>query len=230
MAQRKYAMSDAILLETADTITGYLIADITNFNTFDSTAFPKTLPEIIKQKVTDAFIEGSDEIGKAQLSIKTDVVLKEIENCRKYLDDLKYWAKKSFTDHPAIQKQFGIHRIGDIFSTQPGLIQFMESLPETIKTHRIRLDATGTPAPLLDQAGPLSKALRDANTAQENEKGNRMISTEARVIHLNSLYEILRKVDDAAAIIYRDEPAKRARYKVARTNNTQPQQSGSGIF
>ncbi|WP_103071619.1 hypothetical protein [Aquimarina sediminis] len=230
MAQRKYAMSDAILLETADTITGYLIADINQFNTFDPAAFPVTLPDTIKQKVTDAFNEGGDDIGKTELSVKTDIVYQEIQNCKRFLDDLKYWAKKTFTDHPAIQKQFGVNRIGDIFASQPGLIQFMESLPQVIATHRTQLDATGTPAQLLDQAASLAKALRDANTAQENQKGNRMITTESRVIHLNKLYDILKKLDDAAASIYRDQPTKRILYKVTKTNNTQSQQSDSGIF
>ncbi|WP_062061429.1 hypothetical protein [Aquimarina longa] len=182
----------AILLETADTITGYLIADINHFNTFDPAVFPEILPETIKQKITDAFTEGSNIAGITQLNIKTKKVHLEIENCKKYLDDLKYWAKKSFIDQPAIQKQFGVNRIANIFSSQPRLIQFMENLSETINTYRTQLDAAGTPSTLLDKAAPLSKALRDANTAQENQKGNRMITTEARVQHLNSLFEILR--------------------------------------
>ena len=220
MMQRKYGMSDAILLETADTIIGYLENDINQFTTFDPAEFPATFINTVKQKVTDAFVEGGDTIGKTQLKVQTDIVNKEMDNCKTYMEDLKYWVKKSFTNHPAIQQQFGVNRFREIFGSQPRLIQFMESLPHTIHTHRAELVATGTPATLLDQAESLSTALRDANTVQENLKGNRTITTESRIIHLNSLYDLLRKIEDAAAIIYRGEEVKRALYKITKTNTT----------
>ncbi|GGX12418.1 hypothetical protein [Aquimarina muelleri] len=220
MMQRKYGISDAILLETADTIIGYLENDINQFTTFDPAEFPTTFINTVKQKVTDAFIEGGDTFSKTQLKVQTGMVNKEMDNCKTYMEDLKYWVKKSFIDHPAIQQQFGVNRFGEIFGSQPRLIQFMESLSHTIHTHRAELVATGTPVTLLDQAEPLSTALRDANTTQENLKGNRTITTESRIIHLNSLYDLLRKIEDAAGLIYRNEEAKKNLYRISVNQNS----------
>ncbi|WP_103069695.1 hypothetical protein [Aquimarina sediminis] len=220
MAHRKYAMSDAVLLETADVITGYLKEDIGQFTTFDSEEFPDILPDIIKEQVTQAFVEGGDKTNITQISIKTDIVNQEIKNCRIYLEDIKYWVKKSFADSPAIQKQFGINQVKQIFGTQLQLIQFMENLPEIIALHRQQLDASGTPSELLDRAEVLAKTLREANIAQEYQKGNRRIDTEFRILHLNNLYDLLRKIDQAALSIYRNQPTKRLLYKISRAKNS----------
>jgi hypothetical protein len=217
MAHRKYAMRDALLLETADTITGYLKEDINQFTAFDSEEFPDILPDMIKDQVNRAFVEGGDRTNLTQISIKTDIVNQEIKNCKTYLEDMKYWVKKSFTNYPAIQKQFGINQVKDIFGTQLRLIQFMENLPATITVYRQELDTAGAPSTLLDRADSLAKALREANIAQEYQKGNRRIDTESRILHLNNLYDLLRKIDQAAISIYRNQPKKRLLYKVSKT-------------
>ncbi len=216
MAERKFSMSVANLLEHADVISIHLAEDIKLFNAFDPMAFDTKLPSIIEQKATEAFIKGDDTINKVQLSTKTQELQSEIENCRAYLNDLEYWVKKGFIDNPAIQKQFGIGRITALFRRQAVLIQFMENLPETIKNHEDELKKVGTPKELLCKATTISKAIRQANKEQEQQKGNRTIDTEARVILLNDLYDVLKMVDDASVSVFKEQPVKRNLYKIPR--------------
>ncbi len=220
MIERKYALSDSLLLEWADINSENLTKDIAKFQEFDPQEFPETLPEMIEQRVTDALIEGGDSNNKALLGTKTLTVRQAIQNCKDYLKDLKYWVKKAYPDNPVIQRQLGVNRIGSIFRTQPRLIQFMENLPGVIKMHRTRFEEVGTPVDLLDKSAPLSKALRQANKDQEKQKGDRAIDTEARIIHLNSLYDLLQKLNEAAESVFKNEPVRRSRYKVPKSGNT----------
>ena len=59
---------------------------------------------------------------------------------------------QTFAERKAIQRQFGIGRFSDISKNQIKMIVFMESLTESIKDYRAQLEASGTPAGLLDEA------------------------------------------------------------------------------
>lgn len=218
MAKRKYAISDMLLLQYADTISAQLPEDIDKFHAFDPQGFPMGLPAIIEQKATGALAKDGDDGNKAAIGSKTLRARQQTERCRDYLEGLKYWAKGAYPDSPAIQRQFGVGRTTGIFRTRAALLGFMEGLPGTIKTHRAKLEGAGAPTKVLDGATPRYKALQKAHKALEKQKGDRPIATQARIDRLNELYRILQKLDKAAALVFKGKPAQRNRYKVPRQN------------
>ncbi|WP_062058755.1 hypothetical protein [Aquimarina longa] len=220
MAERKFGTSDGNLLEHADVVSTYLYNDISLFNKFDSLVFDLDLPNIIEQKATEALLKGTDDTNKTQLSTRTLALQNAMDSCKEYLNDMEYWVKKAFPDHLAIQKQFGVGRVSTLFRKQAVLIQFMENLSETIKSHTEALQSVGTPVDMLDKAIPLSKSLRSANKEQEQQKGSRTVDTEARVIRLNELYDILKKIDEASVFIFKEELTKRNLYRIPRQKST----------
>ncbi len=210
--ERIYKMPNAVLLEWGDTIAVHMKEDIDKFTQFDAKLTIDVVNDL-EQKVAKGYKEGGDEVNLAKLREKTEAVEQAMQDCRNYFKKLKYWVLDAFPGQKAIQRQFGIGRFRNITGNQARMILYMEGLEDTIKQHRVGLEAVQAPADLLDQSSILAKVLRLANKKQEQKKGTRTVDTEERIVHLNVLFTILQKINAAADNVFEDEPAKRRLYQ-----------------
>ncbi len=137
-----------------------------------------------------------------------------MEDCKEYHRKISYWVIKAFPENIAIQQQFGIGRVSKVSKSQPKMILFMENLAETIKEYRTELEAASTPAELLDQATSHAQGLRTANIDQEQEKGNRTVTTVERITALNDIYAQLQRISKVAGLIFTDQPEKNKLYQI----------------
>lgn len=209
---RNFSYSDEVLMEYGSTILGHLEDDLDAFTTFDPDLNQAKYDELDSLLET-SLKEGGDELNVATLGDLTEKVLEEVKKSKLLFNQLRYWVIKAFSNRKAIQRQFGIGRFRKVSASQPRLVEFMFDLAESVEQHREALKAVGTSDELLDQVAVQAKALMVANRNQEKLKGSRTVDTEDRVKQLNELFDILRAFNNAAELVFHDQPARRELYR-----------------
>lgn len=214
---RDYNISDAELIEHTETIVATLLSDMPAFTAFDSTLTVDYIT-MLQDSVTSVKAFPSDDVMIDEMAEKTLLVENAFNACYNDYKTIAYFVRKVFADNPAIQNQFGINDIEKARKSQPKMVLFMESLAETSAKYATELTEAGCKQELIAGLGAKAAALNTANIAQEKFKNDRAINTQDRVVALNQMYQLLQPLHNAAAIIYRDDPARYSIYTMPQTS------------
>lgn len=217
--KRTFNIADPRLLEHTGVVLEASNEDLPQF-----TAFDPDLDEAFVSALSAAYVttleEGGDDAARGKLGEKTQALLNAIKYCGKVVKNLRYWVKKTYEDNPAKRKRFRLRRFWKVRDTQAELVTYMAALASTVAELRPELEEANAPADLLDSVKTGSEELTRANTVQENSKGARGTATHERIIRLNKIHSLVKKLSDAAEYVFEDNPAKRELYRIP--GNSQP--------
>lgn len=216
---REYNIPDAELLEHAETIVVTLPFDMPAFTAFDSTLTAEYIPQL-QVAIDDVKGFPTDDVVIDEMAEQTLLVDDAFNSCYDTYKTIAYFVRRAFPENEAIRNQFGLNDIERARKSQPQMVIFMESLARTAAKYQDQLIEAGCKLELITGLPQKAEALSQANIAQEKFKNDRAINTQARVLMLNHVYRLLQPLHDAAAIIYRYDPARYAIY-------TMPQEAQS---
>lgn len=209
--ERDYSVSDASIIEHADTVKASIADDLGDFTAFDSTIVPDYGTQI-GAAIDGVFAIKSDQVIIDEQVEKTQHLNKAMGDCTSAFRTVAYFVRKAFDGNKAVQNQFGFNDIDKVRNNQSKMILFMESLAETAQHYQAELVAAGCNEAVITSLPEKATALRTANTEQEKFKKDRGLYTQERVQKLNELYRLLVPVSEIAQIIYADDPARLGRY------------------
>jgi len=102
------------------------------------------------------------------------------------------------------------------------MIQFMNQFHTTAVKYSAQLLAKGFTQAKIDEIGSLKTALDEANQKQEAFKKDRGVLTQERVGKLNTAWQRMQDVCNAAKYVYAENYAKLARYITSENKGTTP--------
>ncbi len=209
--ERLFTVSDAAMIEHADTVKASLPDDITDFTSFDSTISAE-YPNQISGAIDAVLAVKSDQVIIDEQVEKTQNLNEAMGQCTNAFRTVAFFVRKAFKDNKAVQNQFGLNDIEKVRNNQARMILFMEELAETAQKYQADLVAAGCNEAVITALPEKAATLRTANTEQEKFKKDRGLYTQERVQKLNELYKLMVPISEIAQIIYADDPARLARY------------------
>jgi hypothetical protein len=124
-----------------------------------------------------------------------------------------------------------VGKLSNITHSQTKFIEYMEQLAEVSDARRDALIAAGCNPELIDSLPDVAAAHKNANRTQEKFKKDRLVITQDRVKYLNNLYKLLSRIDSAAQLVFRTDPARLAKYSLPRPaspdHGTPPEETGT---
>jgi hypothetical protein len=213
--KRLFRSSDAQFFEYADMIMEELPTDLPDFIAFDP-IFTEDYVTKIQQASGNTRAVPTDEILVDQLGGKTQNVTGALKDCYEDYQTIAYYAGRAFKGNRSVQNEFGKNDIRKARNSQPRMIVFMDMLIKTTAKYSAELLQAGCPQALMDGLTAKADALRNANSGQEGFKKGRGVSTQQRIELMNELYEVLKPLNEAAKILFRDNPAKLKIYTMPR--------------
>jgi len=212
--ERNFNVSDAALLQHAETVFASIGENITDFSVFDST-LTEAYPTSIANAIAEVKAIKQDQLVIDEQAELTERLNEKMYACAAAYRTIAYFARKAFPSGTAVQNQFGMNDYEKARDNQPKMILFMESLVSTAQNYASELLAAGCNQTAIDSLAPLASELKEANTAQEKFKKDRAVITQERVTKLNALYQLLVPLSEVAQIIYAGNPAMLAKYVLA---------------
>ncbi|MEQ8365051.1 MAG: hypothetical protein RH948_19410 [Cyclobacteriaceae bacterium] len=216
---RKYNISDARLLQHTGVVLEALATDLPDFTAFDED-LNAALVAALNDDYQAALIEGGDDVARGKVGEKTQKLLDETKRADDMMKAMRYWLRKTFAQDPAALRRFGLAKYWKVRNRQAELVTYLNMLVSTVAEFRTELEEAKVPVALLDSVKTISDALTKADVVQENSKGGRQSATQARVLRLNALYTTDQSLNNAAEIIYSDNPAKRDIYRLPANNQS----------
>ncbi|TAJ15014.1 hypothetical protein DMA11_03555 [Marinilabiliaceae bacterium JC017] len=209
--ERQYRLTDAKLLEHAETIALILPGDILSFHRFNATITTE-YPTSIKKAILEVKAIKSDCTIRSEIGESTQQVKTLMRSCHATFKTIRFFVKKRFPNHSHIHQQFGLADFHSIRKHQLKLTLFMELLASTAESRRNELIEAGCPTTEIDHLATLASQLNSANIEQEALKKERLLLTQDRITKLNDLFLRLMNLSKMALIIFKDDPARRATY------------------
>jgi len=219
--KRVYAISDAEALALEKTIKGCFVQDHADFAAFDE-RFSSPFETDWLNEITAAEEEAKDNNILTQQTALTEDVEKWMEESKKKFQSSKYHIEQAFPASAAVLNEFGYSDYEKARKSQNKMIQFMNQFHKTAVKYSVQLIAKGFTQTKIDEIASIKTALDAANQKQEAFKKNRSVLTQERVGKLNTAWERMQDVCNAAKYVYPENYAKLARYIISESKRTPP--------
>jgi len=207
---RDFKIADDALLQYARVTKGFFVQDIAAFNDFDG--------EFNSQKVSDLegwleyVVTNSDTFVMSEMASYTKAVHAQMEKCRSYYQQLRYFIDKAFKKNPVVYREFHIPQYRQIRRSQLKLIRFMENIVTLVNKYRADFLAVGARANFLDTVIKEAQELKVVEKDQETFKITRLLLTAERIKRLNKIWEFVQSVNRVSAFVFVEDFAKRRPY------------------
>jgi len=219
--KRVYAMNDAEALELEKTIRSCFVQDKADFIAFDE-KFNAPFETDWLNEITEAEGEAADNNIVTQQTALTAEVTKWMEESKKIFQASKYHIEKAFPTSKAVHNEFGYADYDKARQAQSKMIQFMNQFYKTAVKYSVELIAKGFKQAKIDEINTIKTALDEANQKQEAFKKDRGVLTQERVGKLNTAWQRMQDVCNAAKFVYPENYAKQTRYITSESKGTPP--------
>lgn len=208
--QRKYRITDVVLLEHAALISQHFAKYAERFLHFNEVKYGDSFLESLQQDIKKAkkLVEES-ESALRQKAITTEIreLTKELIKSLQYL---RVHVLDTYEDNPTKISEFNLNRI-TIHSPNPDVfITYCKQVLGSIALHCKELIRNGLKEEILDNTLLKLEQLNTLRSKQLKTKISRTLSTENRVNTLNQLFMKIKKLRDASVYVFNDEPEKTA--------------------
>lgn len=218
MTKINISIPNADFQEYTDTIIRYLIEDLPKFTAFDP-ALNETTKTTLFSLHNTSLNSGSDRAEMARISEMTIEINALINRTKELFTHIRYFVLKLYKDRPDIQKEFGINAYRNVIRSQAKLIPFMYELANVLDKYRSQLVEAGLSEEIVEEVRPTAEMLNNTNTEQETRKNARKVSTVDRSEIRAQIYDILLKFNEAAGIVFANDPIRRQRYQLPYNNS-----------
>lgn len=219
MITRNYSVADSRLLEHTGVILQALTMELPTFTALDPD-LNEALVTALNENYVTTLEEGGDDVARGKVGAKTQLLLEEVKKSDSLIKQLRYWIKKTYEKDAAGLKRFQLTKYWKVRNRTAELVAYLNALATVVAEQRTSLEASNTPAALLDEIAVLAKSIETANSEQENSKAGRRHDTQARIQKLNAIHSTCRKFSDAAEFVFEGNVAQRELYRIP--GNSQP--------
>lgn len=206
---RLYKVADAYMIQFAKALRLSFIDDQAQFETEDSN-FATPFETDWLTAITTAESHPTDEQRKDQLEQLTATVQAEMTECRNTFQAAKRYIEKAFPNNREAWNEFGYDDYGDIFHSQPQMIQFMKRFHSTAVKYSAQLSAPAVNfgAGRIAEIDTRRAALDAANDAQEDFNRSLPTLTRARIAAHNAVWNICTDVCGVGKMLFADDSAR----------------------
>ena len=203
---RKFVGSDAMMLETSETLHAMFAERLSRFEEFDielnSTFATQWLAAINAARGTfqDTTIVAAqrDETRSVKVAMK---------NAVQATVDVLFFAQKAFPNDADRLAAFGKGKgLAHARKSQPRMTEFMDLLVDNVARYTAQLVAAGATPQILSTPAIAHNELRQANLTQNTTIKSRPSVTHQRIEALNTAFEFGKTVCKAAKSVFRNEP------------------------
>lgn len=163
--------------------------------------------------ITDCEQHPTDEVLRDTLQHTTHQLQQKTNAALNLVADVEYYVKKAFNESPALWDEFAFaHRYRAIQSTT-GTVLWLFTMLRVLQDYEADLLTAGMPPALIASLTTASGNLAQAEIEQEYHKRLRLRQTRLRVQKLNRLHGYLQRVQQAAAVIYKNDAVSRKQFE-----------------
>jgi hypothetical protein len=198
---RSYNYPDGEMFEKSNVIKSCFTIDIQDFTAFDNDLDQAYLDNLIVV-INNANKVPQDNQVIDQLTQKTDIVEKLMDDCRVAAQGSKYFIEKAFPNNRSMWNEFGYNDYDEARKSQLKMILFMKVLRTVALTNKDALIAAGFDQTKIDEIDGLATRLDSANTAQQVFIKKRKQLSYERIEILNELWAIIQHICKVGKIIY----------------------------
>jgi hypothetical protein len=200
------------MIESGDTLIALYTEDESEFFAYNAVMFPPVFKTNFQTNIDAAHNVTKDEIVVDEQQEETLEVTAKMKECFAYFQKMKPTIMFTFPNKQAVWNQFGFDDYEFARRSQGRMMQFMNMLNKTSVNYSVELIAKGWTQVKIDQCGTLAAELKTENTEQEQAKKDRPVETQERIVILNTCWEDMVFVTNAAKAVFYDNYAKLHQY------------------
>lgn len=216
---RNYSVSDAKMMSEARSIIDLYKDYHTYFASFDPDTFHENFQAESNQKMQSAEQIPSDMVLIDIQAQKTQAVEKVMAPLLEEIRFAKYFVEKAFPDEPKIVNQFGYNDLQFARHSSDKMIQFMDDFCGNMEKHKQTILDAKYPEEKFALCKTYAEQLRTNRCEQRKNIKERPVHTANRIKQLNTIWEELKKIHNAATIIFNKEPEIQALFKLPVPDN-----------
>ncbi len=204
--KRKFDFSDGTLFQICKkyiAIIQLFLADFVNLDSMYSAPFAANFTT----QVDDTELIPDDAAVLGQQMGLTSAVNSAMTLCQDKVWELRRYVKKAFPNNKAKYKEFSMNEYDLIKDNQAQLRAFMMEAHTVATANSAALIAVNYSQARIDEIETFYDLLSGSDNQQEVKKGTRPVSTQTRVLALNSIYDKVSDLCEDGKYIYRNNPA-----------------------
>lgn len=211
--ERDFTMEDTLLFQRSRTIRGHFLNYLASFTALsaelDATYAANWMLLIEECEGTETDETVMDQMG--QYSSELDDAKKE---GFKAANDLEFYVKKAFPGKKRMLEEFGLTERKKARATQFAQHMWMIVLKKIADDYAPELAAAGMPATVLSTLQAKTETILEKETQQEYFKHLRIRYSRQRIEKLNKLYTYCTSVNNAAQVVFYNEPEERGLFTI----------------
>lgn len=214
METRIFSGQDAYAIQKAKTMRGLAAEHLAELAAFDAGLDSAFMAQW--QAAIDAAEDvPTDEITVDQQTQLTAMVEERHEQCIMAINDLRYYAGKSFAKHSEEMALFNFKGLAKARGAVSRLVVYMHVLHRAATDQAAALTAKGMAPAQIDALRDAADALLQADVDQEYHKHYRLLLTRRRIAILNTMWDFCRQVHLASRSAFRTSAAKQAMFDLS---------------
>jgi hypothetical protein len=213
-AKRKFALSDADMIQDSRVRRALFLLDKGDFINFDA-SFADPYANDFNNAIDAAESMDDNETLVARQTQLTKNVLDEMNACRKKFQESKVFISKAFPDNYAMQFAFGFYDYTKAQKVQLTFTNFMLRFYKMASKHNAKLIAVNYSQIQIDEILTRHDALDNATTTRDLFIKSRPVLSRQRILNLNNAWKFNTTICEAARSIYKNNYAKLKQYSVS---------------
>jgi len=211
---REHHSGDADFFSTSRVLRKHFDNMLADFINFDSD-FNAPFIDNWLSAIEDSEFHSTNETERDELRIRSDEVELKLGEYLEKLDELEYYCHKAFDNtDPDTLLLFAFDQRAKALKSMPRFILWIVASQNFYDDQLPHLLNAGMPLQLDSDLENFAEIFFDAEIAQEEYKRMMKVSTRKRIAKLNKVFSFNKNVNNAAQVIYRNEPLKRALFKL----------------
>jgi len=196
------------MLQDADTMLEIYSGNQIWFTQFNGAIFNEEYLTDFKNLINSARKSRRDVLIKDEQAEKSAMLEEVMKRCRDHYRFIRFLAEKAFPGNKTIHNQFGFSQYSSVRRSAEKMKLFYEGLIKVIEKYESELLVAGAPADLRAATTGLVDELIGAIKEQQAFIKYRPEVTDARIKHLNAVWDRMREIYSASRIIFKDDPTK----------------------
>jgi hypothetical protein len=147
-----------------------------------------------------------------QQAQETELTLLALEKAKSKYNDVKYFVQKAFPNSLATQNEFGLNDYQKVRRDPVQMVRFLDQLSKACLRYQVQLLDIGYNPVAIAEIEIIRKELLTTKSTQGTLKKERPKLTEDRIIILNTCYNYIVQLNQAAQRVYKDDFAKQNQF------------------
>ncbi|HBL74493.1 MAG: hypothetical protein A2W90_20430 [Bacteroidetes bacterium GWF2_42_66] len=212
---RKFGISFNDVIAKSQSIQPLYMQDLNSFTSFDP-SFTSVLGEELLTETREALEDFSGSSHMAEINRATEKITGLLDDSAKVYQKLIYFVHSSFGSTKAIDNTFGRYQYLKARKSEKLMVPLLKQAAKAASLEQFKsgLEAQGMPPRLIQEIEHLAELLAEADDQQEMLKKQQLLVTSQRIDLYNSIWDKLVKINTAAKIIFIDDAARMAIYKL----------------